>query len=197
MLGEQRVMEQLVGLGSDGDHLDAAYEKYWRERPQLQEQQKQAKSALELLAEGRCRGIRDIRGRTCRCHGRGRDGFHDGQRSNGSRLRKRSSAALETAIAKPPEIPPRAMVPSDAETPADESIRLAGQFDRHGEKVPRGFLQSRQRHAGWDSWRTQRKAGTGPLAHGYQWRCRAADCAGSCQSHLVSHDRSRYRQNGR
>ena len=33
------------------------------------------------------------------------------------------------------------MIPSDADKPADESIRLAGQFDRHGEKVPRGFLR--------------------------------------------------------
>lgn len=32
------------------------------------------------------------------------------------------------------------MIPSDAEAPADESIRLAGQFDHHGEKIPRGFL---------------------------------------------------------
>ena len=28
-----------------------------------------------------------------------------------------------------------------SETPADEAIRLAGQFDRLGDKVPRGFLR--------------------------------------------------------
>ena len=44
MLGQQRVMEQLVGLGPDGDALDKAYEKYWRERPQLIARQKRAKS---------------------------------------------------------------------------------------------------------------------------------------------------------
>ena len=76
MLGEQRVMERLVGLGSDGEQLNAAYEKYWRERPQLQKQQKQAKSALELLEKGDDGGVRDIRRRTCRCRRRGRDGFH-------------------------------------------------------------------------------------------------------------------------
>ncbi len=32
MLGEQRVMEQLVGLGPEGDELDEAYEHYWRNR---------------------------------------------------------------------------------------------------------------------------------------------------------------------
>jgi len=33
MLGEQRVMERLAGLGEQGDQLNAAYETYWRERP--------------------------------------------------------------------------------------------------------------------------------------------------------------------
>ena len=36
---------------------------------------------------------------------------------------------LNAAIAHPPEIPPRAMIPTDVDTPADESIRLAGEFD--------------------------------------------------------------------
>lgn len=33
------------------------------------------------------------------------------------------------------------MIPVDIDEPADEHIRLAGQFDRLGERVPRGFLQ--------------------------------------------------------
>ncbi len=52
MLGQQRLMERLVGLGADGDDADGEYEKYWRERPQLQEKQKQAKAALNLLKAG-------------------------------------------------------------------------------------------------------------------------------------------------
>ena len=31
MLGQQRVMERLVGLGPDGDSQNAAYEQYWKE----------------------------------------------------------------------------------------------------------------------------------------------------------------------
>ena len=52
MLNEQRQMERLVGLGADGDELNAAYEKYWREQPKLKEREKQAKSALEILERG-------------------------------------------------------------------------------------------------------------------------------------------------
>jgi hypothetical protein len=49
MLGEQRVMEQLVGLGPQGNDADDAYEKYWRERPQITERKKLADGALVLL----------------------------------------------------------------------------------------------------------------------------------------------------
>ncbi len=140
MLGEQRVMEQLVGLGSDGDQLDAAYEKYWRERPQLQEQQKQAKSALDLLEKGDAGAFAAFAAKHADAVA---EGITDSARTAEQRIEAQKAfvATLETAIAKPPEIPPRAMIPGDAETPADESIRLAGQFDRHGEKVPRGFLR--------------------------------------------------------
>lgn len=43
MLGQQRKMEQLVGLGDDGKNLDTAYETYWREHKKLQDEVKQAK----------------------------------------------------------------------------------------------------------------------------------------------------------
>ena len=33
------------------------------------------------------------------------------------------------------------MIPGDVEQPADESVRLSGQFDRLGDQVPRGFLR--------------------------------------------------------
>ena len=140
MLGEQRVMEQLVGLGSDGDQLDVAYEKYWRERPQLQEQQKQAKSALEVLEKGDAGAFETFAAAHADAVS---EGATDSARTAEQRIEAQKAfvATLETAIAKPPDIPPRAMIPSDTETPADESIRLAGQFDQHGDKVPRGFLR--------------------------------------------------------
>lgn len=140
MLGEQRVMEQLVGLGSEGDQLDAAYEKYWRERPQLMERQKQARSSLELLEKGDAGAFETFAAEHADVVA---EGVTDSTKTVEQRIEAQKAfvATLETAIAKPPEIPPRAMIPGDAETPADETIRLAGQFDRHGEKVPRGFLR--------------------------------------------------------
>ena len=48
---------------------------------------------------------------------------------------------LTESIAKPPAIPPRAMVPAEADVISDEAIRLAGKFDAPGEKVARGFLK--------------------------------------------------------
>src|SRR5262249_30623700 len=56
-------------------------------------------------------------------------------------LQKDLVAKLQAELAAPPPIPPRAMIPCDVDTPADESVRLAGQFDRLGERVPRGFLR--------------------------------------------------------
>jgi hypothetical protein len=49
-------------------------------------------------------------------------------------------AELKRVIDNPPPIPPRAMVPADVDEPANEAIRLAGQFDELGAVVPRGFL---------------------------------------------------------
>ena len=140
MLGEQRLMEQLVGLGSDGEQLDAAYEKYWRERPQLLEQQKQAKSALEILEKADAGAFEIFAAEHADAVA---EGVADSTKNSEQRLEAQKAfvAALGASIAKPPEIPPRAMIVGDAETPADETIRLAGQFDRHGEKVPRGFLR--------------------------------------------------------
>ena len=49
--------------------------------------------------------------------------------------------ALKKVIDSPPAIPPRAMIPCDVDSPGDEAIRIAGQFDRKGEKVSRGYLK--------------------------------------------------------
>ena len=57
MLGQQRVMERLVGLGPDGDAFDGDYEKYWRDLPPMKEKQKHAESALELLNKGDAKAL--------------------------------------------------------------------------------------------------------------------------------------------
>ncbi len=140
MLGQQRKMEQLVGLGMDGDSLDGAYEKYWRERPSLKKNKEQAERALKLLEENddaefskliesSAASIASI--------------AQDKNKPVMERIRaqKAKVEALTRDFNQTPPIPPRAMIPMDVEKPADESIRRAGQFDRMGEKVPRGFLR--------------------------------------------------------
>ena len=49
MLGQQRVMERLAGLGAEGDQANAAYETYWREKPKVEAKAKRAKKAFDLL----------------------------------------------------------------------------------------------------------------------------------------------------
>ncbi len=140
MLGAQRVMERLVGLGAGGDETDGAYEQYWRDHPKLQEKQKHAKSALNLLEKDDAKALEAfIKQHTDAVA----DAAADASQPKEKRIEAQKALLdeLNTAIAKPPEIPPRAMIPCDADAPADESIRLAGQFDRLGEQVPRGFLR--------------------------------------------------------
>ena len=140
MLGSQRVMERLVGLGPDGDDSDQAYEKYWRDRPKLNEKQKHAKSALELLKKKDTKAFDAfVKEHAAAVAG----GAQDASLSLEQRLAAQQAFAdkLAAAIASPPKIPARAMIPADGDSPADEHIRLAGQFDRIGEQVPRGFLQ--------------------------------------------------------
>ncbi len=140
MLGEQRVMERLVGLGSDGDALDARYEKYWLEHPKLRTRSTEAKSALELLEKGDNEGFNAALKKQP-------DAVSDNAKNTALPTEQRVQAQkvlvaeLAAILAAPPKIPPRAMIPADAETPADESIRRAGQFDQPGPKVPRGFLR--------------------------------------------------------
>jgi len=140
MLGEQRVMERLVGLGREGDQADGAYEAYWLERPRLVEREKHAKSALMLLEKGDAAGLEALR----KEHGDAIEGSAaDTTRAMEQRIGAQKSmiARLTASIAAPPAIPARAMIPCDVADPSDEFIRLAGQFDRPGERVPRSFLR--------------------------------------------------------
>ncbi len=139
MLGEQRVMEQLVGLGADGEALDAEYERYWRERPALKTKLDHAKafldalkkpdpSAVEKLLKEHPDAIAEL--------AKAADCAVDAKLAAQQEL----VSKLESTMAKPPAIPPRAMVPNDRENPTDEFIRVAGQFERAGKQIPRGYL---------------------------------------------------------
>ena len=138
MLGEQRVMERLVGLGPDGDDSDAAYERYWRDRPGMVERRTHARSALELLQEGNAGALEAFAGEHADAFA---EGAIDPDRPIEGRIEAQEAllAQLDAALDSPPEIPPRAMIPGDRREPADEHIRLAGRSDRPGESVPRGF----------------------------------------------------------
>jgi hypothetical protein len=140
MLNEQRVMERLVGLGPDGDALDDAYEKYWREQPKIKERRKQVKAALDLMEKDDALALEELVRKNSDAVA---EGVMDVAQTKEARVaaQKALLATLDEQLANATKIPPRAMIPSDRDSPADESIRLAGQFDRLGSKVPRGFLR--------------------------------------------------------
>ncbi len=140
MLGEQRVMERLAGLGADGDAVDGSYEEYWRELPGRRKTREQAGPALELMENGDWAALEDF---VAKHPGAVSAGARDQAQAIEKRIeaQKALMAELDAVIGKPPPIPPRAMIPADAEAPGDEAIRRAGQFDRPGDKVPRGFLE--------------------------------------------------------
>lgn len=139
MLGEQRVMEQLVGLGPDGAALDDAYEQYWRERPKLGEQKKQAEAALELLKKGDEPALKELAEKQASAVA---ELARDVAQTPEARIAAQQTLVdqLTQAWNQPPAIPPRAMTATDVDKPADEQIRIAGQFDALGDPVPRGFL---------------------------------------------------------
>ncbi len=148
MLGSQRLMEQLVGLGADGDKMDAAYEEYYREHKTLKERAKQAKAALDLLKKGDEKSLASLK--TLRAEHQDAVDAAALDESQDKDLRLNAQQALLKKLAKAaiaPEIPPRAMIPSEGDQPADEAIRLAGRFDQEGETVPRGFLQVLSDHS--------------------------------------------------
>lgn len=140
MLGQQRVMEQLIGLGEKGADLNAAYEKFWRERPKVVESKKHAETALELLEkkdEAELTKLAEAQPKALS------DKSKDASLSYDDRIQfqKKWIESFATILKHPPSIPPRAMVPMDVEKPQDEAVRRAGQFDQPANKVPRGFLQ--------------------------------------------------------
>lgn len=139
MLGEQRVMERLVGLGDDGQERNIAYEAFWREQPALKKKLEAAKQVLELLKKGEAQEIEQaLKDKTQDFAPAAQDPQMEGQ----SRLDAQQSFVQELQKQlKPIPIPPRAMIPADAEQPQDEFIRLAGQFTRKSDQVPRGYLQ--------------------------------------------------------
>ena len=140
MLGEQRVMERLVGLGQDGEEADKAYEAYWVEQPRQKERQKHAQEALKLLEKGDEGGIAAL----VKEHSDAVDIIAaDATQATTARAEAQKAliGRLAASLANPPAIPARAMIPCDVAEPADERIRLAGRFDRPGDRVPRGFLR--------------------------------------------------------
>jgi hypothetical protein len=140
MLGQQRVMEQLVGLGEPNQETNRAYETYWRDRSKLEERAKQAKAALDLLNKG---DESDALKKIITAHP---DAVTDEAKDESLPIEDRKTSqkiladTLAESFAKPPAIPPRAMIPSEAKEPADEPIRIAGQFDKPGGIAPRGVL---------------------------------------------------------
>lgn len=140
MLGSQRAMERLEGLGPGGAIEDDAYERYWRELPELKNKKKLAESALVALKkmgdDGTSEPLAESRAGLA-------EAAQDATRKLSDRITAQGAflAELSKAVDTPPKIPPRAMIPIDAKSPCDEHIRLAGQFDRLGSLVPRGALK--------------------------------------------------------
>ena len=140
MLGEQRVMEQLIGLGEPGGELDDRYEAYWRDRPRLKDQKERSEAALELIKKNDEAGLQAIIEKHA-------DAVAEGAKGGCKSSEERAAAQMELvrqltkAWNEPPAIPPRGMIATDADEPKDEAVRLAGQFDKPGETIPRGFLQ--------------------------------------------------------
>ncbi len=139
MLGEQRSMEQLIGLGAEDNAADDAYEAYWREAPALRTQKAQADKALEALQNAKL-------GELTLVSEQHPSAVAELAKDESQTLDQRVAAQqqhvdrLAQALAQPPAMPPRGMIPTEADDPADEAIRLAGQFDVLGETIPRGFL---------------------------------------------------------
>ncbi len=140
MLNQQRVMERLVGIGSDGEARDGAYEKFWREFPEAKEKADQAKSAWESLKKGDEKAVATLLEKN-------KDAVAEIAADSSKPMQQRITAQkslaekLAAVIANRPPIPPRAMIATDAEDPADEAVRISGEFDDLGDQVSRGFLQ--------------------------------------------------------
>ncbi len=140
MLGQQRVMERLIGLGEKGEQLDNAYEVYWRNRPQVKQRNDRARTGLEHLKKDEEAKVAELFKKHPETIA---EGARDPKTPKPERIKAQQAliAELSKTLSNPPPIPPRAMIPGDVAAPADEAIRRAGEVDKPGDKVPRGFLQ--------------------------------------------------------
>jgi len=140
MLNQQRKMERLAGLGPEGAALDEAYEKYWRERKAVNKRLAAAKSVLKLLKRADEQGFNE---QLHQDKSAVAEGASDAETPMEQRIAVQETliSELDRVVSSPAEIPPRAMVATEAASPADEHIRAAGEFDAPEELVPRGVLQ--------------------------------------------------------
>lgn len=175
MLGQQRVMERLVGLGEDGGQLNRAYEAYWRSLPKVKSNRKDAEAGLAFLKKQDASGLKDLVGKNEKAVTRL---ALDSNKEWDERvvLQEEYLEGLTRTIANPPAIPARAMIPTDRPETRDEAIRRAGQYNRKGPVVPRGFLQVMDSGMGFEGedkgsgrlslarWLTDREGGAGHLA---------------------------------
>ncbi|MEE2639836.1 MAG: DUF1553 domain-containing protein, partial [Planctomycetota bacterium] len=147
MLGQQRRMERLFGIGPEENRINDAYEKYWRERGKLKQQLDQARQAVAELKKknARPKEIFEKLGKALDSRiGKMLESVpEDGENQLAQMIdfQQQRVKELNRQYTQPPPIPERAMVPVDKSSPMDEAIRLSGQFNRKGETVPRGFLQ--------------------------------------------------------
>ena len=153
MLGEQRVMERLVGIGEEGEAADDAYENYWRVvRPGLETWKKQGGEALTLLVSGAVE-TPDAATAFQKIVDETPDAITELARDplvpceTRIQVQRLFLRDVERRLTSPPAIPPRVMSPVDRAEVADECIRIAGDPDRKGDHVPRGFLQVLSTHS--------------------------------------------------
>ena len=139
MLGQQRNMERLVGLGENGEAANAEYEAYWREKDTRQSRLADGQRALELLKEQNQNELRILVAEKPQAVVE--SALNETLAHEDRIAAQEKHVEVLKAAAKPPEIPPRAMIPGESESPRNEPIRLAGQFDQLGKIVPRGVLQ--------------------------------------------------------
>lgn len=158
MLGQQRKMERLFGLGPDENKKNSAYEKYWREIASLRQRVEKANKSVEQLKNAQSNldelltKYADVLADEVKnlIQSRKKKNVKESDEAaltNDEMLRKRLLQIQKRHLNEqakrlaPPPIPPRAMIPTDKPQPADEFIRVAGQFNRKSKSVPRGFLQ--------------------------------------------------------
>ena len=182
MLGQQRNMERLVGLGEKGEELDAAYENYWRKRPQVKQQSDRAKAALGHLNKDEEPKVAELFKKHPETVA---EGARDPKTPKSERIKAQRSLIAELAktLTNPPPIPPRAMVPGDIDSPIDEAIRRAGEVGKLGDKVPRGFIQVVSRPTRHKAKIRENQSGRVELA---QWLTDTKNGAGNLTARVIA-----------